>query len=132
MGCLFIDIDHFKSFNDTWGHAVGDLVLFEVAKSIEGSSRPTDVVGRWGGEEIIVLAAQTAEGRLERYAERIRKTIEQLVVHAEGNKLSVTISIGCAVHKTDEVFDDLIARADENVYLAKENGRNRVEPPPSV
>jgi diguanylate cyclase (GGDEF)-like protein len=131
VGCLFIDIDKFKIFNDTWGHAIGDLVLSEVAKGIKGTSRPTDIVGRWGGEEIIVLAAQTAEGRLERYAERIRKTIEELVVTAEGQNLSVTVSIGCAVHKNDESFEELIALADKNVYLAKKNGRNRVEPSPS-
>jgi diguanylate cyclase len=125
---LFIDIDHFKIFNDTWGHAVGDVVLSEVARAIEASSRPTDVVGRWGGEEIIVLAAQTAEGRLERYAERIRQEIEELRITTEGEALKVTISVGCAVHREQESFDDLIARADEQVYFAKANGRNRVEP----
>lgn len=131
VGCLFLDIDNFKTFNDTWGHAIGDLVLSEVAKGIKGTSRPTDIVGRWGGEEIIVLAVQTAEGRLERYAERIRKTIEELRVTVEGQNLGVTISIGCAVHKSNEPFEELIARADKNVYLAKKNGRNRVEPSPS-
>ncbi|RMH57591.1 MAG: GGDEF domain-containing protein [Candidatus Hydrogenedentota bacterium] len=118
---MMIDIDHFKSFNDTYGHLVGDIVLKAVANAIQNSSRLSDFVARYGGEEFAVLSPETPlEGAMIQ-AERIRRAVEHLEVLPAGHQrpLSVTVSIG--------VSDVDIDTADEALYAAKKKGRNRVE-----
>ena len=124
---LMLDVDHFKSVNDTHGHAAGDVVLREVADRIRGHLRSADVVARYGGEEFLVVmsGAATEDGRL--VAERLRSAVDQAPISAEGQSLHVTVSIGVAAGATGTSCDELIAAADAALYRAKNNGRNRVE-----
>lgn len=128
LALMMIDIDHFKLFNDTHGHEVGDQVLREVAQVLQSQTRGSDVAARYGGEEFtIVLADITDELALER-AQRVRQAVEQLVLHPSGKDVgTVTISIGVAhfpLHGT--TVDALLLAADKALYEAKRTGRNRV------
>lgn len=121
---IMFDIDHFKHFNDTWGHDAGDEVLVEVARALSTQLRDTDHIGRWGGEEFIVLAANTGYEGAVHLAERLRSAIEKLEIRDYG---SVTASFGVALHREGEQGRALVKRADTTLYAAKEGGRNRVE-----
>ena len=124
---LLMDIDHFKKFNDTYGHPVGDLVLQRVAKALEGSIRNTDYCARYGGEEFVVVLVQTDERQAQILAERVRKAVESLQIPNEGKILSVTVSVGSASFPTDGmVKQELIDHADQAMYQSKQNGRNQV------
>jgi diguanylate cyclase (GGDEF)-like protein len=128
LAVMMVDIDHFKRFNDTHGHEVGDQVLREVAQVLQSQSRGSDVAARYGGEEFtIVLADISAQLALER-AERVRQRVAQLVLHAAGEEVgSITISIGLAhfpAHGT--TVEALLLAADKALYQAKSAGRNRV------
>lgn len=127
LGLVLIDIDHFKQFNDTWGHQLGDLVLKEVAQLIKTTCRTSDIVARYGGEEMVVIFPSTSEEDAKVVSERIREAVENHLVEHEGEKLTVTISLGLAMLKSDsEEKDELIRRADEALYQSKEGGRNRL------
>lgn len=119
------DVDHFKEVNDRWGHGVGDEVLRAVASALRGSVRAIDLVGRWGGEEFIVLLpnASAAGGRV--VAERLRAGVLRNATHEPGPE-RVTISVGVASFGGEDT-DALVARADEALYRAKARGRNRIE-----
>jgi two-component system, chemotaxis family, sensor kinase Cph1 len=121
---IMFDIDHFKHFNDTWGHDAGDEVLVQVARVVSTQLRNTDHVGRWGGEEFMVLAANTALKGAVRLAERLRAAIAALEIREYG---SVTASFGIAVYREGEQRSAIVKRADLALYSAKEGGRNRVE-----
>lgn len=121
---IMFDIDHFKHFNDTWGHNAGDEVLVEVAQTVSTQLRDTDHVGRWGGEEFIVLAANTALEGATHLAERLRTAIAALEIRNYGH---VTASFGLTVHQAGAQRRDLVKCADLALYAAKEGGRNRVE-----
>jgi len=126
MSLLILDIDHFKSFNDSYGHQVGDLVLREIAQCIKSALRTNDQAARYGGEEFAVIIPETDEQGALTTAERIRTKIESHVIQSGDNRLRVTISIGCAaypIHAADQ--QELIANADAALYHAKENGRNQ-------
>ncbi|MCW9088731.1 MAG: diguanylate cyclase [Gammaproteobacteria bacterium] len=126
---LMVDIDHFKRVNDTYGHLTGDAVLRQVAKTITECARENDVVGRYGGEEIIVLLPETrADGALV-FAERLRQQVMEQRTASEGGdeQVQVTVSVGVACCPTDAGDETaLIAAADKALYQAKESGRNRV------
>lgn len=129
-GVIMCDIDHFKAYNDTYGHTEGDTILRQVAFTIRSSLRLSDEVFRFGGEEIvIILPNQDIEGTFNG-AERIRKRIEKLgIEHKGSDKRIVTISCGVAVydHKNrDAEWETIIDRADKALYLAKSEGRNHV------
>ena len=126
FGVLFIDIDHFKSVNDTHGHEVGDRVLQQVAKTLTRSLRPFDISSRWGGEEFLALVLNVDEVQLAVVAERVRALIAQTRVPLEKDYLSVTVSIGAALAHADDTLETLIHRADELMYRSKATGRNRV------
>ena len=133
LSCLFLDIDHFKQFNDNHGHHIGDLVLREVAGLIKRQMRTSDVMARLGGEEFAVLLVRTGLQEAMEIAERIRRSIERhQAPDASGNPLQVRISIGCAAltDKYDDPLDStvqhLLQQADQALYAAKQNGRNRV------
>ncbi len=123
---MMLDIDHFKSFNDTWGHDVGDLVLKEVAACFQRMTRTVDIVARHGGEEFTVLMPETSLEGAMRAAERLRSATEEMSVEHEDNSLKVTVSIGVA-SATDaiEKAEDLLHLADVALYQAKDQGRNR-------
>lgn len=127
---LFVfDIDHFKKFNDTYGHLVGDQVLVEVAKVIKASFRSTDIKARFGGEEFVVLAAETKLDFAVMVANKVREAIKNnLVKISDGRELSVTVSIGVAYFPEHGLEPkDIFEAADRALYRAKANGRNRVE-----
>jgi diguanylate cyclase (GGDEF)-like protein len=126
MSVLIIDIDHFKRINDSHGHAIGDEVLRELGWRMANVVRAEDVLGRWGGEEFLVLLPQTAEEGAASVAERIRAAASASpVTLAGGASVRATVSIGGAT--TTRRFDEtLVDRADEALYRAKEQGRDRV------
>jgi diguanylate cyclase (GGDEF)-like protein len=127
MTLLLMDIDHFKKFNDTYGHPVGDLVLQMVAKTLQASIRNTDYCARYGGEEFVVVLIQADESQSRILAERIRKAVEGLQIHNDGKELRVTVSIGSATYPYDaQSKQELIDNADKAMYASKQNGRNRV------
>jgi two-component system cell cycle response regulator len=124
-----LDIDHFKYVNDTYGHSAGDTVLTEAALRIKNCIRPYDTVGRYGGEEfLIVVPASDALGALG-LAERIRISIEATPVVTEDRKITITASLGVAVSPATNSFDaaTMLQMADGALYRAKKMGRNRVE-----
>ena len=124
LSLLLLDIDQFKRINDTFGHAMGDLVLITVADLIGHLMRGTDIFARYGGEEFIVVAPETSLAGAAALAEKIRLAIEQ---HTYPQIGTVTISIGVACFEQGENEVGLIKRADAALYAAKNNGRNRVE-----
>ena len=118
----FFDVDHFKKINDTFGHAVGDLVLTGVVESLKSGLRDCDLLGRFGGEEFVVLLPETGIEKAAQVAERMRMDIEELKLsQIEG---SITISAGLATLRSDENGDDLLVRSDRALYRAKDGGRN--------
>ena len=123
-----IDIDHFKNFNDTFGHPAGDFVLSSVAKAYKENIRPTDFAARYGGEEFTLIFPGLSLEEALTAADRVRKTIMALkLTTPDGKKLpQITISLGLAELKEGEKMEALIARADKALYEAKEGGRNRV------
>ncbi|HEX9024401.1 MAG TPA: sensor domain-containing diguanylate cyclase [Geobacteraceae bacterium] len=126
FGILFMDIDHFKTFNDTYGHDVGDRVLKFVADTLVGNSRPFDVIGRWGGEEFIGIMRNVSSQQLEVLGNRLRMLVESSYIQTESDKLRVTISIGATLVCDDDNADTLIKRADSLLYKSKNSGRNRL------
>lgn len=130
LSCLMCDIDLFKRINDTYGHAAGDTVLKEVARLIHSSLREVDVIGRWGGEEFIVLLTQAKKADAKKVAERILQSISAHKFQGLPENEKITVSIGVASIPEDADIDNwekLIKAADEALYRAKRNGRNRVE-----
>jgi len=128
LSLIMLDIDHFKKVNDQYGHLIGDGVLEEIAVLVQRNIRGTDDVGRYGGEEFIIILLKTGLSSAVDVAERVRKTIEAVEMKdSEGNVFSVTVSEGVSSYKRAEDERSLISRADDALYRAKENGRNRVE-----
>jgi len=134
LSCMYIDVDYFKQVNDTWGHQAGDDVLREVAARIKAELRMSDALGRFGGEEFVVLLIDADLDSACMVAQRIRAGVaDQLFMLADGHMLSVSVSIGVATlddferdHPIEGVAQQLVAQADQALYAAKENGRNRV------
>ncbi|MDX1295502.1 MAG: diguanylate cyclase [Sulfurimonadaceae bacterium] len=121
---LLIDLDHFKQVNDRYGHQVGDKVLHLLGEILHSEIRKTDIAGRWGGEEfMVILPATKLLGALD-LAEKIRDTVQQ---RKYNRKHKVTVSIGVTEIDESDTFNTVIKRADDALYQAKENGRNRVE-----
>ena len=124
---LFIDLDHFKSVNDRYGHEVGDRVLKQVADCLERTKRGTDVFGRVGGEEFMMLLPHTDLRGAKSLAEKLRQQVELLIPSVGPSRIPVTISIGIAGSLVDEdLTTDIKRRADRAMYHAKATGRNRV------
>jgi len=125
LSLLMIDIDHFKSINDTYGHPVGDQVLQKISQLLQKASRKEDVVARFGGEEFVILMDQCDLALAEKKAKKLLDRIEGL----KPNDLVVTASIGVVQLKGEgDGFNELLKRADTAVYQAKEQGRNRIVP----
>lgn len=126
FGLLMMDIDHFKEFNDAYGHDVGDRVLKFVAETLVKNARPFDVIGRWGGEEFIGIIRNVDAGQLNDLAQRMRMLVERSYLTHENQKLQVTISMGATLMRPHEDTASLIKRADTLLYESKYAGRNRV------
>jgi diguanylate cyclase (GGDEF)-like protein len=121
---IMLDIDRFKQTNDTLGHELGDKLLQELALLITQTVRESDAVGRWGGEEFVVVCPETSLAGAESLAEKLRIRIEKKTFNEIGHK---TASFGVAGLQKNETARDIIARADRALYSAKQSGRNRVE-----
>jgi diguanylate cyclase (GGDEF)-like protein len=132
MAMLFIDLDHFKRLNDTFGHAAGDASLRSIIDPIRHQMRTTDDLGRWGGEEfVVVLPGATADTALS-IAERMRRVLSELVIDFEGTAITLTASIGVAAISSEQLdYGQMVAAADRALYNAKHAGRNRVALAPS-
>jgi len=129
---LLIDIDHFKSVNDTHGHATGDRALAAVASTLKHELRGCDLIARWGGEEFLVGLTSTDGTGGVIAADRVRTAIESLFVRSDdGDIVPLTVSVGVASRTSAEAFEGILERADRALYTAKELGRNRVVALPS-
>ncbi|HNY21651.1 MAG TPA: GGDEF domain-containing protein [Treponemataceae bacterium] len=126
-GILMMDVDHFKKFNDTWGHVTGDAVLVAIAQTLKECTRTEDCAARFGGEEFSVLVAECTPANLMMVAERIRSAVENLNLTSGGSALKVTISIGARMIDPDPRINSLvlIGDADKALYKSKSTGRNR-------
>ena len=124
LSMLVIDIDHFKSFNDDFGHAFGDDVLVAVSQTIANTVRRCDLLYRFGGEEFVVLASHTSQQGALLLAERIRENIEAMGT-VRGREIQITVSVGVAERHSAEDGDGFFERADKALYEAKNRGRNR-------
>ncbi len=128
MSVIMLDIDFFKKFNDTYGHACGDVVLQKVASVIQQNTRNQDMAARYGGEEFVVMLCDTPIAAAEKIAERIRSSIANLDIFYDELHLSLTVSAGVAEYDKgrDQTAKNLVDRADKALYASKQNGRNRV------
>jgi diguanylate cyclase (GGDEF)-like protein len=119
-------LDDFKQINDTLGHGAGDSVLLSVAAAIRSSLRGQDLVARWGGDEFIALLPDTSAEGAVRAADSVRKKIAALPITHHGSAISITLSLGVAEHRLEKSLEETIALADEALYQAKSDGRDRV------
>ncbi len=126
FGVLILDIDHFKEVNDTHGDDMGDEVLQMVARTLTHCSRDMDQVGRWGGEEFLVIVSLADHDQLEVIAKRFRIMVQRSELSRPAASIKVTVSVGGAVVNPGEDLAQLVKRADAQLYRAKQNGRNRV------
>jgi two-component system, cell cycle response regulator len=129
LAVVMVDIDHFKQFNDNWGHAIGDLVLAAVASTLAGGMRPYDLVARYGGEEFVLVMPQSPADVAVVAAERLLQAIRVLKVQTAKGALSVTVSMGVAAWPDVAVESaaELLKHADGALYAAKQAGRDRVK-----
>ncbi|MEO7067302.1 MAG: diguanylate cyclase [Rhodanobacter sp.] len=126
MALLFLDLDHFKALNDRLGHQAGDHALMAVANTLKAELRPRDLLGRYGGEEFIVLLDATSATQAIDVGDRLRRKVHRLEIPASGDASFLTVSIGIAMHKSVDNLQALVERADQAMYRAKSSGRNRV------
>lgn len=124
LSLCMIDVDHFKSINDTYGHSVGDIVLHDLGEMILKTQRTNDIAIRFGGEEFMVFLTTSGELALN-FAERLRILVETCTVHTSTTRLNYTISLGIAEFKNGDTLETLISRADDMLYQSKRNGRNQ-------
>jgi diguanylate cyclase (GGDEF)-like protein len=124
LSLILFDLDHFKAVNDSYGHDEGDVVLKATADIVNGIVREADIFARYGGEEFVVVSPGTGIQGAVVLAEKLRRALEE---HAHPNAGKVTISVGVAEFTRNDSESTLIKRADEALYKAKNNGRNRVE-----
>ncbi len=123
-----LDLDHFKTVNDTYGHDAGDAVLLAFAKIIKEEARTSDIVGRYGGEEFLAILGDTELPGAKVFCEKVRNHVEQAHFMYQGQRISVSVSIGVAQRSDYPSMKALVNGADERLYDAKRKGRNRVEP----
>jgi diguanylate cyclase (GGDEF)-like protein len=123
---LLIDLDHFKKVNDTFGHPAGDMVLKHVATVLRNALRQYDILGRIGGEEFAVFLGATDTSTAKHIARRILQDMEESNIHYGSRKIKITTSIGMTSRHCNVSFEQLYTEADDALYRAKEEGRNRV------
>jgi len=124
MSIIMIDIDKFKSINDNYGHQKGDEILSKVGNILLKNIRPTDICCRYGGEEFVIILPDTGPSEAEALAERLRSTVEKARLMGQGNSLTISLGISC-YPKHGSIRNELIEKADQALYHAKESGRNR-------
>ena len=128
LAVAMLDLDRFKQVNDTYGHPTGDVVLYETARILQSAAREIDMVGRYGGEEFIVILPNTDEAAAAQFAERVRQEVAEYLFRDEANELRMTTSSGVASSSGPGIdqCEALLKLADEALYAAKQGGRNRV------
>ena len=126
LSALMIDLDHFKAINDTHGHQTGDKVLIALADLLRDTCRATDTIGRYGGEEFMIILPETSIEKAHTFAERLLERVREMSVEVDGESLPITCSIGVTDVAAEETVEDFIDRADQALYSAKTLGRNRV------
>jgi diguanylate cyclase (GGDEF)-like protein len=127
LSVLMLDIDHFKLVNDTHGHSTGDDVLKAVAATIKNQLRNVDMVFRYGGEEFLILLSNTCREAAAMVGERLRFAAQSEEYLADGHRILLTVSLGCSTLLPGESAESLLRRADSALYVAKREGRNRLE-----
>jgi len=127
FGVFFLDIDFFKQVNDASGHIVGDIVLKQIAQCLISSSREGDVIGRWGGDEFIIILPQVTEDILQKISERLISRIKQIRITGKNYDIQVTISAGVTMVKEDDTALSILERADQLLYQAKHSGRDQFQ-----
>jgi diguanylate cyclase (GGDEF)-like protein len=128
LSVLIVDLDHFKNINDTYGHPIGDEVIRHVYRMIHSQTRSSDAVVRYGGEEFVIVALDNDLRAASALGNRmLRQISDRTVGLSDGSKVTVTVSIGVAQLELGETSDRMLSRADEALYAAKRNGRNRLE-----
>jgi diguanylate cyclase (GGDEF)-like protein/PAS domain S-box-containing protein len=126
LSVLFFDVDHFKKINDSWGHSAGDRVLIEIAQICTKQIRVSDIIGRYGGEEFVIILPETSYTAAVNVAQKLRSSIADMTILFEEQKIRVTASFGVAAFNGEESLYELFNRADQLLYKAKNEGRNRV------
>jgi len=126
IAVVFVDIDFFKRVNDTYGHLIGDETLKVLAKTLTKGLRSSDVVGRWGGEEFLLILPDLDSKNLKLICEKLRMLVENSSIDRSKTDLKITISIGATIMQQGDTPESIIERADRLLYASKENGRNRV------
>jgi diguanylate cyclase (GGDEF)-like protein len=127
LSVAMLDLDDFKALNDRYGHLTGDVVLRDTAKIIKSSMRNIDFIGRFGGEEFLIIMPEAEKNGSKFAAERIRREVENCVIKAFGQAIKVTLSIGIANFPVDaDSPAEIIEKADQALYLSKKNGKNRI------
>lgn len=126
LGVIFGDIDNFGNFNNTYGHELGDKVLKTVSNTMLNAIRKNDLIGRWGGEEFLVILPAIDYDELEKNAEKIRMLVENSILRENGAELHITISLGATMIKKEDYLQSLVKRADDLMYESKKSGKNRV------
>ena len=125
FGIMLADLDDLKNINDTYGHVAGDAALSTVAKAMSGCLRASDVLGRWGGDEFLVILPGITKDILAHTSERCRARVARSTVPVEGSQIQVTISVGAAMDTPGDSVESLLKRADQHLYRSKQSGRNR-------
>lgn len=126
LNCAVIDVDHFKSINDKYGHDIGDLVLKRVVAACKSELRASDYIGRLGGEEFAAMLPDASSDTALEVAERMREAVAAMKIETSAGKIEVTVSIGLAAHTvSDDSIEPALRHADVAVYKAKSGGRNR-------
>lgn len=125
FGIVFLDIDHFKYVNDNYGHNIGDEVLKMIAQTLNQAIRSIDFVGRWGGEEFVIIFEGISCDSFPQILDKLLILVRESKLRLpEGNEISVTASLGASMVRKNDTVESLISRADENMYYVKQNGRN--------
>jgi diguanylate cyclase (GGDEF)-like protein len=126
LSVVLADVDHFKQINDRHGHEVGDAVLAAISQALRDTVREQDSIGRWGGEEFLLLLPQASAMQASMVAERLRTQLQRMNVSADGKPIHITMTMGVSEHQPNEPLDTLIRRADEALYRGKAKGRDQV------
>lgn len=123
FGIMILDIDYFKNINDNYGHHTGDAVLKELSNLLLSNIRESDTLGRWGGEEFMIIAPQTSKESIMKFAQDLK---EKINIHKFEIVDNLTVSIGIALCKDKESIEDIVLRADDALYISKNTGRDKI------
>jgi len=126
FGIILAHLDGLKNINDAYGHVAGDAALATIAKTLSGCLRASDVLGRWGGDEFLVILPGITKDILAGTSERCRALVSQSTAPVEGSQIRVTISVGATMGVAGDSAESLLNRADQRLYSSKQSGRNRV------